>query len=109
MFSNIAPLLQRNPDVFAEKDPTRRRALIEEFYTEDCVFHDPNNGVHRGREERLTGLREWSRLLILTFSTSPLPSPMCPVMGVESAGYPAGQVRLLRTLERTSSLLGRAA
>jgi hypothetical protein len=56
MSSNIAALLQRNPDVFAEKDPTRRRALVEEFYTEDCVFHDPNNGVHAG-VTRLTGLR----------------------------------------------------
>jgi hypothetical protein len=51
MSNNIPILLQRNLDVFAENDPTRRRALIDQFYTEDCVFYDPNSGVHRGRDE----------------------------------------------------------
>jgi SnoaL-like domain len=58
MSNNIPVLLQCNLEVFSEKDPTRRRALIEEFYTEDCVFYDPNNGVHRGRDEigRIAGV-----------------------------------------------------
>jgi hypothetical protein len=51
MSNPISALLQRNLDVFAESDPVRRRALIDEYYTEDCVFHDPMNGVYRGRDE----------------------------------------------------------
>jgi len=45
-------LLNRNlQDVFGENDPTRRRAAIDEIFTEDCVFYDPTKGVYRGREE----------------------------------------------------------
>jgi hypothetical protein len=45
-------LLTRNlQDVFGENDPARRRAAINEIFTEDCVFYDPNGGVHRGRDE----------------------------------------------------------
>ncbi|CAG2127186.1 hypothetical protein LMG31506_00372 [Cupriavidus yeoncheonensis] len=51
MTHSISTLLQRNLDVFGENDPARRRAMIDEFYTEDCVFHDPNSGIHRGRDE----------------------------------------------------------
>ncbi len=58
MSNNIPILLQRNLDVFAEKNPTRRRALIDEFYIEGCVFNDPNKVVHRGRDEidRIAGV-----------------------------------------------------
>ena len=45
MSNRISILLQRNLDVFGENDPARRRALIDEYYTEDCVFYDPNNGT----------------------------------------------------------------
>ena len=38
-------------DVFGEIDPVRRRAAIDEIFHEDAVFYDPNNGVHRGRDE----------------------------------------------------------
>ncbi|MGC1904413.1 MAG: nuclear transport factor 2 family protein, partial [Candidatus Acidiferrum sp.] len=38
-------------DVFGENDPARRRAAIDEIYTEDCVFYDPSKGVYRGRDE----------------------------------------------------------
>jgi hypothetical protein len=38
-------------DVFGENDPARRRAAIDEIYTEDCVFYDPRKGVFRGRDE----------------------------------------------------------
>jgi hypothetical protein len=48
---NISTLLTRNlHDVFGENDPARRRAAIDEIFTEDCVFYEPK-GVHRGRDE----------------------------------------------------------
>lgn len=52
MSYSISTLLIRNlQDVFGETDPERRRAAINEIYTEDVVFYDPNNGVYRGRDE----------------------------------------------------------
>ena len=52
MSYTISTLLTRNlQDVFGENDPARRRAAIEEIYTEDCVFYDPTKGVYRGRVE----------------------------------------------------------
>ena len=52
MFYSITTLLTRNlQDVFGENDPARRRAAIDEIFTEDCVFYDPKTGVHRGRDE----------------------------------------------------------
>jgi hypothetical protein len=59
MSYSISTLLLRNlRDVFAEGDPARRRAVIDEIYNEDCVFHDPNSGAHRGRDEihRIAGV-----------------------------------------------------
>jgi hypothetical protein len=58
MSNRISILLQRNLDVFGENDPARRRALIDEYYTEDCVFYDPNKGIYRGRDEidRIAGV-----------------------------------------------------
>ena len=48
---SISTLLIRNlHDVFGENDPARRRAAIDEIFTEDCVFYEPR-GVHRGRDE----------------------------------------------------------
>jgi hypothetical protein len=41
----------RDLDVFGENDPARRRAVIDEIFTEDCVFYDPNKGIYRGRDE----------------------------------------------------------
>ena len=36
--SGIETLLNRNlPEVFGEGDPARRRAAIQELYTDDCV------------------------------------------------------------------------
>jgi hypothetical protein len=32
------------------KTTTRRRGAIDEIFTEDCVFYEPN-GVHRGRDD----------------------------------------------------------
>jgi hypothetical protein len=52
MSYSISTLLTRNlQDVFGENDPARRRAAIDEFWTEDGVFYDPKTGVHRGRDE----------------------------------------------------------
>jgi hypothetical protein len=39
-------LIQNLQDVFGEGDPQRRRAAIDEIYTEDVVFYDPNKGVY---------------------------------------------------------------
>jgi hypothetical protein len=48
---SISTLLSRNlHDVFGEGDPARRRAAIDEVFTEDCVFYEPK-GVYRGRDE----------------------------------------------------------
>jgi hypothetical protein len=52
MSHSISTLLTRNlHDVFGENDPVRRRAAIDETFTEDCVFYDPMGGVYRGRDE----------------------------------------------------------
>jgi hypothetical protein len=52
MSYSISNLLIRNlHDVFGENDPARRRAAINEIFTEDCVFYDPMGGVYRGRDE----------------------------------------------------------
>jgi SnoaL-like domain len=51
MSYSISTLLTRNlRDVFGENDPARRRAAIDEIFTEDCVFYEPR-GVYRGRDE----------------------------------------------------------
>jgi len=58
MSFSISTLLTRNLyHVFGENDPARRRAAIDEIFTEDCVFYEPN-GVYRGRDEidRIAGL-----------------------------------------------------
>src|ERR1700680_4957475 len=52
MFYSISTLLTRNlHDVFGENHPARRRAAIDEIFTEDCMFYDPKGGVYRGRDE----------------------------------------------------------
>ncbi len=49
---SISTLLKRNlQDVFGEGDQQRRRAAIDEIYTEDVVFYDPSKGAYRGRDE----------------------------------------------------------
>jgi SnoaL-like protein len=52
MSYSISTLLTRNlHEVFGENDAARRRAAIDEIFTEDCVFYDPTKGVYRGRDE----------------------------------------------------------
>ena len=50
--SSISTLLTRNlHEVFGENDAALRRAAIDDIFTEDCVFYDPTQGAHRGRDE----------------------------------------------------------
>ena len=52
MSYSISTLLTRNlHDVFGENDSARRRAAIDEIFTDDCVFYDPMGGAYRGRDE----------------------------------------------------------
>jgi hypothetical protein len=52
MSYKISTLLTRNlQEVFGENDPARRRAAIDELYTEDGVFYDPSEAAYRGRDE----------------------------------------------------------
>jgi len=45
---SISTLLIRNlQDVFGESDPPRRRAVIDEIFTQDCVFYDSMGGHWR--------------------------------------------------------------
>jgi hypothetical protein len=56
---SISTLLTRNlDDVFGENDPVCRRTAIDEIYTEDGVFYDPNGDVYHGRDEidRIAGV-----------------------------------------------------
>ena len=58
MSFSISTLLTRNlHEVFGENDAARRRAAINEIFTEDRVFYDPTGGLYRGRDEidRLAG------------------------------------------------------
>ena len=58
MSHSISTLLTRNlQEVFGENDPARRRAAVQDLYTEDGVFYDPNKGVYLGRDaiERIAG------------------------------------------------------
>ena len=50
-YSTSTLLIRNLRDVFGENDAVRRRAAIDEIFTEDCVFYDPNGGASRGRDE----------------------------------------------------------
>ena len=52
MSTSPSTLVKRNlHDVFGENDAKRRRAAIDEIYTEDIVFYESNKNVYRGRDE----------------------------------------------------------
>jgi hypothetical protein len=55
-FSIVTLLIRNLHDVFGENDRARRRAAIDEIFSEDCVFYEPR-GVHRGRDaiDRVAG------------------------------------------------------
>src|SRR5579863_6498704 len=51
MSDTVSTLLLRNlHEVFGEGDPVRRRAVIDEIFREDAVFHEPK-AAYRGRDE----------------------------------------------------------
>jgi hypothetical protein len=103
MFHSISTLLIRNlQDVFGENDPERRRAAIDELYTEDVVFYDPSKGTRSIASQVL------SRRLIPNFAISQLPSPRKLAMAGASHGYRAALVKRRNTRERISSSSGTA-
>jgi SnoaL-like domain len=74
MSQSISTLLIRNlDDVFGEGNPQRRRAAIDEIFTEDAVFYEPG-AVHRGRDEidRIAGV---IRATHPTFRYTPTAAP----------------------------------
>src|SRR5437879_13435071 len=81
MSYSISTLLTRNlQEVFGENDPERRRAAVQELYTEDGVFYDPSKSVYRGREEidRIAGE---IRATHLDFRYQPIAEPDEPGNG----------------------------
>ena len=49
MANTVADLLLGNLDaVFGEGDPQRRRAAIDDLFTDDAIFYAPD-GIYRGR------------------------------------------------------------
>ena len=70
----IETLLLRNlQEVFGEGDPARRRAAIEDLYTEDCVVLLPT-GRHVGRQalDQIAGeLRAGHPTFVYTPHTAP--------------------------------------
>src|SRR5216117_2604175 len=107
MSYSISTLLTRNlHDVFGENDPARRRAAIDEIFTEDCVFYEPR-GVYRGRDEidRIAGA---IRATHPDFRYQPIAKPEELGMAGGSNGYRAALVRRQLTPALISSLPGTA-
>jgi hypothetical protein len=105
---SISTLLIRNlRDVFGENDPARRRAAIDEIYTEDCVFYDPSKGVYRGRDEidRIAGAIKATHP---EFRYQPITEPAESGNGGLVRGYQAARVRRQLTRGPISSLPGTA-
>ena len=61
--SGIETLLNRNlPEVFGEGDPARRRAAIQQLYTEDCVLYVPP-GTFVGHDALVSFIKLWREKL----------------------------------------------
>jgi len=106
MPNSISNLLIRNlRDVFGENDPTRRRAAIDEIFTEDSVFYDPKAAPIVDATRSIAS-RAPSRLLILTFDISQLPSPRSWAVPGGYDGYRAALARCRLTPGLISSLPG---
>ena len=108
MSYSISTLLTRNlHDGFGENNPARRRAAIDEIFTEDGVFYDPSRGVYCGRDEidRIAGA---IRATHPDFHISQLPSPRNWAMAGASNGYRAALGRRQLTPGLISSLPGTA-
>jgi hypothetical protein len=107
MSYSISTLLTRNlHDVFGENDPARRRAAIDEIFTEDCVFYEPR-GVYRGRDEidRVAGAIKAPHP---DFRYQPIAGPRNWAMAGGSNEYRAVLVRRQLTPGLISSLPGTA-
>ena len=104
MSYSISTLLTRNlQDVFGENDPVRRRAAIDEIWTEDGVFYDLKR-ASTVAATRSTASQARSGLLILTFDISQSRNPRNWAMAAGSGGYRASLVRRQLTLGLTSLL-----
>jgi hypothetical protein len=104
---SISTLLTRNlHDVFGENDPARRRAAVDEIFTEDCVFYEPK-GVYRGRDEidRVAGAIKATHP---DFRYQPMPRPRNWAMAGASNGYRAALGSRRLTPGLISSLPGTA-
>jgi SnoaL-like domain len=107
MSDSISTLLTRNlHDVFGENDPARRRAAIDEIFTEDCVFYEPR-GVYRGRDEidRVAGAIKATHP---DFRYQPIAEPRNWAMAGGSDAYRAALVRRQLTPGLISSFPGMA-
>ena len=110
MSYSISTLLTRNlHGVFGENDTARRRATVDEIFTEDCVFYDPNRGVYRGRDaiDRVAGA---IRATHPDFRYQPIARPEELGNGGGSNGYQAVLARrqltpgLISSLPKTAGL-----
>jgi len=100
---SISTLLTRNlHDVFGENDPVRRRAAIDEIFTEDCVLRA--QGASTVAATRSIASRPRSRLLTLTSISANWPGPRSWAMAGGSNGYRAALVSLRLTPGLISSL-----
>jgi hypothetical protein len=109
MSNSISTLLVRNlRDVFGENDPERRRAAIDELYTEDVVFYDPSKGAPTVAATRSIASQALSRRLIPNLPISQLPSPRRLATADGSHGYRAALAMRQNTPERISSSPGTA-
>jgi hypothetical protein len=88
MSYSISTLLTRNlHDVFGENDPARRRAAIDEIFTEDCVFYESTKSIVAATRSIASLAR--SGLLTLTFGLRQLPGLRKWAMAGGSNGYRA--------------------
>jgi hypothetical protein len=107
MSYSISTLLTRNlHDVFGENDEARRRAAIDEIFTEDCVFM--SRGAFIAAATRSIASPARSRRRTLTFNINPLPRPRNWAMAGESDGSRAVLGSHHHTQGQISSLLGTA-
>jgi len=107
MSYSISTLLTRNlHDVFGENDPARRRAALDEIFTEDCVFCEPRGSTVFATKSIASRAR--SRLLTLTLDINSLPDPRNWAMAGGSNGYRAALMRRQLTPGLISSFPGTA-
>src|SRR5215469_4905531 len=108
MSYSISTLLTRNlRDVFGENDPARRRAAIDELYTEEACSTIQERASTVAATRSIASQAR-SGPLTLTFDISQLPIPRNWAMADGSRGYRAALARRQLTPGLTSSLPGMA-